>query len=117
MNPVARTDVSAAANTSVGRIVDYSPDPRGWSMFAALAGAHNRVLNRAPAVVESYPEHHGPMAPRQRMVGLAPLGLGAGRPVTPAGSQLSDERSDVLSNPALRIFAERLRRGQGGPLS
>lgn len=114
---MARTDVSAAANTSVGRIVDYSPDPRGWSMFAALTGAHNRILNRAPAVIEHYPEHHGAMRPRQRMTGLAPLALGSGRPVTARTSQLSDERSDALDNPALRIFAERLKRGQGGPLT
>ena len=108
---MARSDVSAAANSSVGAIVSYGPDPRGWRMFAALSGAHNRDLNAQRAVVETHPEHKGWVRPLQRLAGLAPLGLGAGRPVAEKTSELGDERSTELDNPALRIFAERLKRG------
>lgn len=107
---MARTDDSSAVNAEPGRIVEYGIDPRGWSMFAALSGAHRRDLVAKPAVIERNPEHNGYMRPLQRLVGLAPLGLGTARPVAGGSSEIGDERSSQLDNPALRIFAERLKR-------
>lgn len=111
---MARTDVNQAGNAHVSQIVDYGPDPRGWSMFAALSGAHNRTLNRQPAVIERHPEHHGYMRPLQRLMGLAPLGMGTAKAAAGPNAEIGDERSSALDNPALRIFAERLRRREDG---
>lgn len=109
---MARTDVSAAANASLAQIVEYAPDRRGAGFFAALSGAHRGTLNRAPAVIETHGQHHGYMRPLQApMRGLAPLGMGTARPVVESTSQLSDERSALLDSPAMRIFAERMKRG------
>lgn len=102
------TDVPAI-NSTAGRIVEYGVDPRGWSMFAALSGAHARTLTSKPAVIERNPQHDGYMRGLQRLTGLAPLGLGT-KPAAGAAPEIGDERSSLLDNPALRIFAERLKR-------
>ncbi|MFP5372394.1 MAG: hypothetical protein ACLGI3_16825 [Actinomycetes bacterium] len=108
---MARTDVGQAANARLAQVVDYGPDPRGWAMFAALSGHHNRTLNSQRAVVASHPEHNGWMRPLQRMIGLAPLGMGTAPARRGPNAEIGDERSSELDNPAMRIFAERLKRG------
>lgn len=107
-----RTDVSVAANAQLAPVVEYSvTGDRGWRQFAALSGAHARDLNAQRAVIETHPDHHGWTRPLQALRGLAPLALGAGRPAAGPSSEIGDERSSGLDNPALRIFAERLKRG------
>jgi hypothetical protein len=113
----ARTDATTAAINAVpSSVVDYGPDPRGWGMFAALSGAHNRDLNTQRTVIEtSHTDSGGWHAPLQRMRGLAPLILGSGRAVTKKSSVIGDERSDPGENAAERILAERWKRQGGGP--
>lgn len=113
----ARTDAATAAvNAEVQSVVSYGVDPRGWQMFAALSGAHNRALNTQPAVIDtSHTDAHGWLAPLQRMRGLAPLVLGAGRPLVSKSSTLGDEVSDPGENASERILAERWKRQGGGP--
>jgi hypothetical protein len=113
---VARTDVAAAINAEQTLDVTYAPDPRGWRQFAALAGAHNRTLTGARAVIDTSSTNSGGWhRPLQRLRGLAPLILGAARPVTPETSVIGDERSDVGANAAERILAARWKREAGGP--
>lgn len=105
-----------AINAVHSGVVDYGPDPRGWRMAAALAGAHNRDLNGQRAVIDTAStQSHGWHRPLQRLRGLAPLILGNGRPVTKKSSVIGDERSDPGMNAAERILAERWKRQSGGP--
>ena len=108
-----RTDVAAAANSRVGRIVEYGTDPRGAGLFAALTGRTRRDLDGARPVVDPHRDggrtFHGYTNTPQRFVGIAPLGLA--RPVSPTSSTMPNERSaSALNDGALRIFAERLAR-------
>lgn len=108
---MARTDVAAAANARVTRIVEYGVDPRGAGLFASLTGAASGVLAGALRVVDPQRRFNGIAANPQKFVGLAPLGLA--RPVVKANAVLSDERASALiDDPSLRIFAERLGRGR-----
>ena len=113
----ARTDATTAAINAVpSSVVDYGPDPRGWAMFSALSGAHNRDLNAQRAVIDTSQSAGGGWhRPLQRMRGLAPLILGSGRAVTSKSSSIGDHVSDPGENAAERILAERWRRQGGGP--
>lgn len=112
---MGRTDVSRASNARTTAIVEYGIDPRGWSLFAALSGRHQRGLNGRDGTVvhgenaQRSPTFTGYAVSPQRMTGLAPLGVA--RTVVEANSTLTDERaSGALDNAGLRIFAERLKR-------
>lgn len=107
-----RTDVAAAANARIERVVTYDVDRRGWALFARLSEWAARSLTTARAVVPPNAEFHGPikLAP-QSFAGMAPLGQVP--PVAPANSEITAERSaGVLDSTHMRIFAERLRRGK-----
>jgi len=112
---VGRTDVARAVNATTTQIVEYGIDPRGWSLFAALSGRHQRGLNGADGTIvhgvdgQRAPSFTGYAISPQKMTGLAPLGLA--RPITAASSELTDERAGgALDNAGLRIFAQRLAR-------
>jgi hypothetical protein len=110
---VAGTDVAAAANARVVSTVEYTVQQRGWRSWFALASLQQRALagrNSAPVMARHDGNFHGYAASPQRMTGLAPLAL-SGRVVAKASSELVDERSAGLDDPALRIFRERMRRG------
>ena len=108
--PRRGTDVAAAANARIVQDVDYTLERRGWAMFARLSGMGQRGIagqNTAP-VIEPNRTFHGPLMTPQRFVGLA----GLGRTVVEPTQQLGGQRSAGLQDPALRIFAERMRRRQ-----
>ena len=109
---MVRTDVGAAINARTTTIVEYETDPRGWRMFHALAGVAQRATSglQGIAALPAGPAFHGYAQAPQKFAGIAPLGLA--RPVVPTTSTLQQERSaGALDDAALRIFAERLRRG------
>ena len=110
---MARTDLSVASNARVVSTVEYGVEQRGWRTWFALASRQQQTLAGRDSlrVGPNNAEFNGYAASPQKMVGLAPLAL-AGRVVTPNTSQLVDDRSTALDDPALRIFAARLRRGQ-----
>jgi hypothetical protein len=110
---VTRTDVAVAANARVGRVVDYTTDPRGLGMFRGLVAAVQRSVNPGAGqrVFTVAPMWHGDTITPQRFTGLAQLGRS--RIVAPRTSKLSDEREANATNAAaLAIFAERVRRGR-----
>lgn len=112
----ARTDVAAAVNSRLAPIVQYQVDRRGWAMFAALSGRHQRGLSGRDGHQTLGLEDHagrafyGVLPAAQYFAGMAPLGQA--RPYVAATSNLGDERAagGAFDDAALRIFAERLRR-------
>jgi hypothetical protein len=108
---VPRTDIARAANARIVPVVEYGVDPRGWGMFSAVTAAAHRGLSGARKVIHPNPEFTGLAPSKQNFVGVAPLGLGGGRPVVNRNAQLDGARSDNgLDDPALRVFAARMRR-------
>jgi hypothetical protein len=109
-----RTDLAAAVNARLVPVVEYAPDTRGWSMFARLAGIHQRSIagREQPAVIERWGTYDGPVQSPQRMTGLDGIAAGRQRPLVERSSQLDKERSTSITDPALRLFAERQARGQ-----
>jgi hypothetical protein len=109
---VQRTDVAAAANARIERVITYDPDPRGARMFYRLTGAVNRALNRQRAVIDTTATFHGAIPVTvQSFAGMAPLGQVSA--ISPRNSEMTDERAaGVLDSPHMRVFAERLRRGR-----
>lgn len=108
-----RTDVAAAINTSVQPIVDYGIDPRGVGMFRSIAADGRRAVagRQGTRVLDPVRRFNGLAVTPQRFVGLAPLG--ASRTVTPRSARMDGEPSmPTFDDTALRIFAERLRRGK-----
>ena len=99
----------------------FGIDPRGWSMFDALARAGQRALDGSIGGVRlgdtGRPEvsWNGYAAnPQGPFTGLAPLGqnLGTARPVVSTTGELADQGGlAALSNPAMAAFAQRLKRG------
>lgn len=105
----------AAINAEQTLDVAYGPDPRGWGMAAALAGAHHRDLTTKRAVIDtSSTPATGWLRPLQAFRGLAPL-MGSGLPRSKKSSTIGDERSDPGQNAAERILAERWARRAEGP--
>lgn len=103
--------MAVAPNATVSPVVDYGPEPRGWRWFRGLAAMGQRAIagREGTAVVEHVAMSHGPVrvAP-QVFTGAA--GLGRAVPVAQTSSELSAERAaGVLSNPYMRVFADRLR--------
>lgn len=110
---MARTDVGAAINSRIVPQVEYGPDPRGWRLFNRLSGVLQRGISgtEGTRVIDAQDTFTGTTASGQSFAGMAPLGQA--RPQVAATSQLSDERAaGALDDGALRIFAERLRRGR-----
>lgn len=102
----------SAMNTTTGPVVEYLPDPRGWGLFAALAGRHqhNNAGQDTPTVIGA-PSFGGWAASSQQSFrGLAGLGAGSQRPMTPKVSELHEERG--AADPAMNIFHQRMARGQ-----
>jgi hypothetical protein len=110
---MARTDAAASINATVSPIVDYGPDPRGWRLFAALAGSHQRGISGVAGgrILDRQETFTGLADSPQRFSGMAPLG--GGPAIVPAAAVLQEERaSGPLNDMALRIFAQRLTRGR-----
>lgn len=108
---MARDNVGAARNARLTPIVEYGIDPVGWGMFGALSRVAQRATDATQgiAVLERIGKFTGYTTSPQHFAGMAPLGLST--PVVPAVSNIGDERSAMFDDTALRIFAERLRRG------
>lgn len=103
--------MAAAPNATIGPVVDYGPEPRGWRMFARLTGRYGRAIagREGTAVVEHVAMSHGPvrMAPQVFTGGAS---LGRVPAVAPGNSEITDERSaGVLNATHMRAFANRLR--------
>lgn len=108
-----RTDVAAAINARVVPVVQYDPDPRGWSLFTRLARVFQRghTGHDGTRVLDPQRRFNGLLDSPQMMTGMAPLGMA--RTVTKETSVLADERAaGVLEDTGMRIFAQRLSRGQ-----
>lgn len=108
---MARTGIAAAINARMTSQVTYDIDPRGWSMFTRLAALAHRGMNggNGGVVVDRQGTFTGYAVSPQQMTGAA--NLGNGTVVVPAYSTLGQEKSTSTStDPALRIFAERLAR-------
>lgn len=109
---MARTGIAAAINARLVPAVEYGPDPRGWGFFNRLSAVIQRgnAGREGTRVLDLQYRFTGLLDSPQQMTGMAPLGLAA--PVVPSTSELGDERAaGPLNDMALRIFAERLRRG------
>lgn len=99
----------AAPNAALRPVVTYGTDPHGAHTFAALNSAAGRGLTGQRAVVRRGSTFSGWIAgPQQLTAGLA--NLGRGRPAAPATSTLDQEKSLQLTDPAQRIFYERMAR-------
>lgn len=103
--------IAGAVNARVVPVVEYGPDQRGWSMFAALAARAQRGINGIDGTITVDPvaRFTGYARGPQQFTGMAPLGLA--RPITGPSSTMADEIV-AISDPSLRIFAERLRRNR-----
>lgn len=117
--PRAKPD--GAVNARVVQVVEFGLDPRGWSMFQALAGRAQRGMNGTDGIAilgekgEPGRAFNGYAQAPQVMKGVAPLGqnLGGVRPVTPTTSEMSDQRAGAtLDNSAMAIFAARMQQGR-----
>lgn len=100
----------AGDNRQVVAVPVFVPDPIGHRMFADITAAVHAPLVDSPAVVERSGRWGGWARDPQRFRGMATLGKG--RPIGDRSSQLADERSLQLANPALSVFAQRATRGQ-----
>lgn len=101
---------AARDNRQVVAVPVYTPDPVGHRMFADITAAVHAPLVDAPAVVDRSAQWGGWARDPQRFRGLA--SMVRSRPIVENSSQLADERSIQLSNPALAVFAQRSTRGQ-----
>jgi len=102
-------------------VVDYAPDPRGWSLFTGLTAVLHRGMTGHTGTV--YTGDRGDPSRTfngdsggnlQHFTGAAALSLyGAAKTNTGAGDDLSSSgAADYLNDPALRIMAARARREQ-----
>lgn len=93
-------------------VVSWLPDPRGWGMFAALAGRARRDLQAQRVVIDrSSSSFGGWAATPQRFAGLGGLLAGQQRALASAVSDLVDERSNLLPG-AMNAFYDRMKRGE-----
>lgn len=101
---------NAAINAVPRPITDYAADPHGGALFGALSSVAANSLNGARAVVA------GPMwngwTRRVQPATVGAAGLGNGRPVQSASSELNRESSTTDAN-AAAIFRSRVMRGNG----
>lgn len=101
----------AAVNAVVAPVVTYAPDPRGAGMVAALQGRIAGSLNGARAVIERWPTWGGYSPTVQQFRGFSVAGAGRARAMTPTNSDIGQEKT-ALTDPALRIFADRMAQGR-----
>lgn len=109
-----RTSVDGAAiNAQLAPETVYGIDPRGWAWFRQITGLNARAMAGATRVIDPVATFNGDTGhAAQSFSGLAPL-VGGVKPDARESSQMSDERAaGALTNGALAIFAERLRRGR-----
>jgi hypothetical protein len=103
---------AAAVNQEPHVVVDYGVDPRGLGLFGSLTQRITAGLNGARAVVEGNPTWYGYAKVRQiTLAGMAGVGSGMGRAIAARNSELTKESTD-LTDPSLRILADRMQRGQ-----
>jgi hypothetical protein len=102
---------TGAVNLTLVPVAEYATDPRGWGLFAALSAVCQRAVNGTGglAAVPRSGEFTGYTVTPQAFTGMAPLGRAA--PVVPGNNEIGDERSQLLGDTSMRIFAERLKRG------
>ena len=109
-------------NETVVPVGLFAPDPRGLGMFQALSGMQQRGLSGHIGTVvwgEKKADGHAfngtfKWSP-QHFAGLAPLSAGGARAIPDriAGGDFQQQLSDgPVNDSAMRIFAERLRRGR-----
>jgi hypothetical protein len=96
-----------APNAVVRPVVDYAPDPYGWTMVGALQGAIARTLNGAQVVIGRTGTWHGWTQPLQQFRGHA--GLGAARIYAPRSSTMQEQSSGTTV--AAQIWTDRASRG------
>lgn len=103
---------AAAVNAAPHVVTDYGIDPHGAALFAALTSGAARVMAGARKVIPPAAQWSGYTAVQQvTLAGMAGLGSGAGSPIAQRNSELSKE-STALTDPSLRILADRMARGQ-----
>ncbi|MBN9375101.1 MAG: hypothetical protein J0I40_06870 [Cellulomonas sp.] len=111
---MGRTDVAAAANATVDRIVSYHTDPRGVGAFRRLLASIASAVNSQSGqhvYTNGGPTFSGYAASPQQYTGAA--NLGAGRVVAPRSSTLDAEKEASPSNAiAMALFAERMKAGR-----
>jgi hypothetical protein len=100
-----------APNAVIRAVVDYLPDHRGASLFAALTGSAAASLNTSPAVVPHSPTFHGWVRTQQQFTG-AVAALGRARTVSPKSSTLNQQKT-TEDTVASSLFRERMARGLG----
>lgn len=104
-----RGAASQAPNATVVPAAVYSPDPAGWGLFTRLTSANARYLTGQRAVVTPGTAAGGYVASPQAFRGL---NLGHSAAVALTSSSLDQERSDQITDPAQRIFWQRLSQGR-----
>jgi hypothetical protein len=92
-----------APNAVVVPVVDYGPDPWGWSMVGALQRRIAGTLNGARYVGPRAGAWHGWTQPLQQFRGHA--GLGAARVFAPKSSTMQDQ--NTTQSLAAAIFLDR----------
>ena len=110
---MARTDVTAAINSTIDPAVTYHTDPRGASMVRRLAGSIGDVVagRTGQWVYRPTATFNGYAVSPQRMIGTARLG--EARPVVSRSSTLTAQKeASPLNDTATRIFYERMQRGR-----
>jgi hypothetical protein len=104
---LGRRKRAGAPNAVAVPLTAYTTDPVGWSMFDHLSRSLNGWLTGSRAVVT--PDNWSGWANGgQTMTGMANLGRGV--PRTQKNSTLDQEVSMQLTDPAQRIFYQRLSR-------
>lgn len=97
-----------APNAQLNGVVDYGPDPRGWSMFHSLSAQLNGFLTHGRSVSDANATHYGWTAAPQSYRGANAV---AGRVIAAKNSTFDQENTQTITDPSLRIFADRLQRG------
>jgi hypothetical protein len=100
--------VNPSPNAVVHAVVDYAPDPHGWSMVTALQGAIARTLNGARVVSPRSAQWRGDTQQVQQFRGHA--GLGAAKIYAPKSSTMNQQNTGQTL--ASAIFLDRATRGQ-----
>ena len=111
---MGRTDVAAAANATVDRIVSYHTDPRGVGAFRGLLGSIAAAVNGQSGqhiYTNGGPTFSGYAVSPQQYTGAA--NLGTGHVVAPRSSTLDREKeASPINSTAMALFAERMKAGR-----
>lgn len=103
------------SNERLDTVVTFTPDPRGWRMFAGLARRNLRDITGGSRVyIDARGEHYSGLATTvQKFTGLAGLNRGRQRVIASTTSNdLVNERSTGNAT-AMKAFYEQLSRRQG----